>query len=295
MKPQSFQIAVSYFKQIGIPPQSFRTETIPLKGAMKKKLLVFLGVCISLCCILILVQGAYYYYIFSKDTMLEKSDLILVFPGGSERIATGYLLAKTGFADNLSVSGIDKKKYASLEAKYGDLPKTIKTLTTEKSRTTFEDALSAGKMIRKNKFKSVILVTSSYHVPRALLLLQIELSGTNTQIQPFAVKTQKDVGVEKKLVFNEMVKCWGSIIELAWYKITGNYIVDIDTIASFSETLKDWLLLNTHIINSNLFEGLNRLVLGWSDANGTHAYNNPKKAWEVLPNALFFSLTTSPF
>ncbi len=50
------------------------------------------------------------------------------------------------------------------------------------ARTTFENALLTGDIIQKEGFKKVLLVTSSYHMPRSLLLLKLKLNGSGTEI-----------------------------------------------------------------------------------------------------------------
>jgi vancomycin permeability regulator SanA len=69
------------------------------------------------------------------------------------------------------------------------VPETIRALPGGKSRSTFEDVYQTAKVIKENQFSSVIVVTSSYHLPRSLFLLKVYLKilGQDVRIQGFAV------------------------------------------------------------------------------------------------------------
>jgi uncharacterized SAM-binding protein YcdF (DUF218 family) len=47
----------------------------------------------------------------------------------------------------------------------------------DQATTTFENALYTSRIIKAHRYQSVILVTSDYHMPRSLALLQLFLAG----------------------------------------------------------------------------------------------------------------------
>jgi len=114
--------------------------------------------------IVIGIEMLYFNQILSKSDSPGKADIIVVFDGGSGRIKAGYDLAISGYAPYLVISSATAKKLDD----YADthkLPSNVKHIIEDKARTTFENALQTSRIITKHNFSSVILVTSSYHLP----------------------------------------------------------------------------------------------------------------------------------
>ncbi|MEW5816900.1 MAG: YdcF family protein [Spirochaetota bacterium] len=95
---------------------------------------------------------------------------------GTDRILTGLGFVKQGRADRLIISGgsgsifeQDKKEalyLKKLALQYGLSDKQI--LVEKDSRNTYESARYCADLIRKAGFKKLLLITSAYHMPRAL-------------------------------------------------------------------------------------------------------------------------------
>lgn len=172
--------------------------------------------------ILIGIEIVYFYQILSDDTPLEKADMIVVFVGSAGRIEAGHKLAIAGYAPYLVISPAIRTKVKAYSEKYGLSP-TVKYAIEDKARSTFENALYTKKIILEHKFNSVILVTSSCHLPRSHILLKMLLAGDKIKIQPFGIeKNQRDlISPKGKIIYNEMLKVWGSIAELLSYKVRG--------------------------------------------------------------------------
>jgi uncharacterized SAM-binding protein YcdF (DUF218 family) len=128
----------------------------------------------------------------SKITHMQQAetvaaaDAIVVLTGGVDRLKPAIELLKNGSAKKLLVSGVN--------------PETTKTelldpykVTSDMSEccidldqiatNTVGNAIETAKWLRNNNFKSVILVTSNYHMPRAEKELH-RLAGT-VKITPF--------------------------------------------------------------------------------------------------------------
>ena len=206
-----------------------------------------------------LLQTAYFLVIGIENNNIEKADLIAVFTGEKERITAGFQLAQQGYASNLTITGSNKNSFEYYFNKYGSLPSLIEPIISGKSSTTFEDALATKRILQKRKFKSVILVTSTYHLPRAYFLLKTLLLGTNVTIKRYGVNQKEVLGAGSKLTpegsvikvginskvckaqkleqktqplnlktaCNEMIKFWASLGEMTGYRVSGKLLADI--------------------------------------------------------------------
>jgi len=110
------------------------------------------------------------------------------------------------------------------DSKY-TLKDTVAHIPEERATTTFENALYTFRIIESHHYKSVILVTSNYHMPRSLALLQLFLAGKDVRVNIHQVHGATDVvavnATMLKLVYNEMVDFWGSLFEYVSYQFTG--------------------------------------------------------------------------
>ena len=129
----------------------------------------------------------------SKNTMKINSNLI-VLTGGSNRIKQTLDLFFLNFTENhnLLISGAGKGFTKKTIVKFIETtPKNLKILdcciTIENQSTnTHSNAKESYKWIRKNNFKDVTLITSDYHMPRALIEFKQKLKDTT--IIPFSLK-----------------------------------------------------------------------------------------------------------
>jgi uncharacterized SAM-binding protein YcdF (DUF218 family) len=171
----------------------------------------------SLMLFLVVIEAGYFYWMFDHQDPLKKADLIVVFAGDDGRIDEGYSLAKSGLGDNLAVSPASLESLKLYGSKYGKV-EPDKIILENKARTTFENAYYARKIIENHRFKSVILVTSTYHIPRSYALLKIALAGTGTKIQIHGVGDPKP---DRSILLREMIKLWASFGEFLYSTIAG--------------------------------------------------------------------------
>jgi uncharacterized SAM-binding protein YcdF (DUF218 family) len=218
-----------------------------MKKAFKYAIIAF-----SLFVVIVLLQAIYFRHTMSENGVLEKADLIVVFsgayPGSQGRIKTGYQLAQKGYASNVAISGASKNCLEKYEKRY-KIPPNVYQIINEPSITTFQDALCAKELIEKRGFRSAILVTSSYHMPRSYLLLSTLLTGTGVKVQTYLVSIDDDQSLriaglsnKGKFIYNEMVKCWTSAGEMLFYKITGGLFRAKPGIQSTIKSVKSWIL-----------------------------------------------------
>ena len=106
---------------------------------------------------------------------------IVVLTGGKNRIEKGVDLLSKGYGDKLLISGVFMP--SEIEAKFS-LEKEKKELFRccvffdQRSRNTLENAQEVDKWLKENKdIKSMILVSSYYHLPRSIMIFEKEISS----------------------------------------------------------------------------------------------------------------------
>ena len=125
-----------------------------------------------------------------KYTPLIQSDAIVVLTGGTDhRIEAGINLLKQNWAKTLFISGVNKivRNKDLLKESDSDLESVIHLGYSAKN--THTNALEVAQWTKENNIKSIILVTSFYHMPRSLL--EIKSTQPNLIITPYSVFPSK--------------------------------------------------------------------------------------------------------
>lgn len=189
-----------------------------------KRFFLFLA---ALPVLLLFLEAGYFAWVLTEDNDLQKADLIVAFEGGYDRARTAYSLVDQSYAPNLLISPAADKKLQAYEKRYNPSQPFVRVVE-DKARTTLQNAVYTKRMLEDNHFRSAILVTSWDHMPRSYFLLTAMILGSEVTIQPHPVATGRvnqanwyRHSAGWKMLYNEMVEFWGSLIELAQYKITG--------------------------------------------------------------------------
>lgn len=113
-------------------------------------------------------------YKSSKPADLEV-DGIVVFTGDENRIQAGIEKLKQGKAKRMLISGVHEGLTINQIATNlsDDLPIDL----GYEAKNTEGNAEETAKWIAKNNFKSIMLITSFYHIPRSMIELQSKLKG----------------------------------------------------------------------------------------------------------------------
>jgi uncharacterized SAM-binding protein YcdF (DUF218 family) len=154
---------------------------------------------------------------------LEKNltyDAIVVFAGSNNRIERAFQLARKGVAPAVIVSPAGRRTLAYYEKQFGR-PGKAKYILERRADTTYMNAYYAAQLIRKHSLKSVLLVTSDYHMARSFVLLKLTTFGSGCSIgmhkvvTRFSKKDDSRLGAMDriKLTYNEMLQLWGSLGE----------------------------------------------------------------------------------
>ena len=99
------------------------------------------------------------------------TEALIVLTGGTERVAAAVDLLKQKRAEKLLISGVNKKvDWVLLAETIDELPDNLNDKITlgHVACNTRQNALESKDWLERNGFKSVRLVTASYHMPRSL-------------------------------------------------------------------------------------------------------------------------------
>ncbi len=128
--------------------------------------------------------------IATAKPMGVKSDAIVVLTGGGgDRMPTGMRLINEGYGARLLISGVNpevaREDIKALWAGHAELFDCCVDLGA-KARTTRGNAIEAQEWATAHSFQSLVLVTSDYHMPRAMLELKAALPDVVITAHPVA-------------------------------------------------------------------------------------------------------------
>ncbi len=135
---------------------------------------------------------------FTAKENLASVDSAIVLTGGSNRIAAGLDLLASKRIKNLLISGVGKgvtRKDIIRQASYnGELPDCCIALGHD-AENTIGNAAEAQKWLWKNHIMMAFVVTSNYHMPRAL----VEFHHADPKINfiPYPVEPEKFMSDDK--------------------------------------------------------------------------------------------------
>ena len=126
-----------------------------------------------------------------------KADAIVVLTGGAQRLGAGFRLLREGRGARLFVSGVNKDvRPGDLHAQAAkhrtaassDIPNCCVELGFQAKDTT-GNATEIAQWVRAGNVRSLIMVTSNYHLARALLEVRTALPGVRIQPHPVVART----------------------------------------------------------------------------------------------------------
>ncbi len=164
----------------------------------------------------------------SPKNKLTKAHAIVVVSGSKDRIKHAINLYKDGYAPYLILSGgsadgtISDAKLMKIRAREHNIP-TRSILLEEKAKDTLENAKYIKKIVRRKKFKKLILVSSPYHQRRVFETFKDVFKRQRVHLQnsPSSISRWRyynwwkyDKGI--RITISEVIK-------LIWIKFTGFY------------------------------------------------------------------------
>ena len=129
------------------------------------------------------------YALSFKFQEAEHTDAIVVLTGGGERVSTALHLLEEHYADYLLISGVHPS--VKIEDLTKGLPQEVRNRITLDyvAQDTRGNAKETAAWIAKNKVKSVILITSFYHMPRSIFEVLKESPDLHIIPQPVFPKS----------------------------------------------------------------------------------------------------------
>jgi uncharacterized SAM-binding protein YcdF (DUF218 family) len=194
--------------QAAKPPQAVKPPRSRLRAALVVALsLVFVGAAIGFVGFISQLRGA-------EIKPAATADGIVVLTGGSSRVSDAMELLANGYGKRLLISGVRPTNDASDISRSLSDNQSLLTCCVDLDRfavNTRSNAEETRRWAHERGFKSLIVVTSNYHMPRAI----VELSHAMPDIEliPFAVVGDKwrdepwwTSGATVRLLLSEYVK-----------------------------------------------------------------------------------------
>jgi uncharacterized SAM-binding protein YcdF (DUF218 family) len=127
---------------------------------------------------------------FDTPAADRRADAIVVLTGDVGRTMTGLELLRAGRAPLLLISGVDPSATpADIQRHSGlsDDELDCCVILGRNATDTIGNAREAGDLVRENGYRSLIIVTSDYHLPRSLLEMRSLMPGV--ELIPHPVRT----------------------------------------------------------------------------------------------------------
>ena len=150
------------------------------------------------------------------------ADGIVVLTGGADRINEALQLLEQGLGKRLVISGVNihstaevlKKRWPGREKLFDcciDLDYA--------ARNTYGNAVETRRWVQGQGFKSLILVTASYHLPRALLEFEHAMPGIAIQAYPVVPEASRinrwwQEPTLTRIIVLEFIKYWAASLRL---------------------------------------------------------------------------------
>lgn len=143
-----------------------------------------------------------------------RADAIVVLTGGELRVAAAANLLKDGRGARLLISGVNRQTSVEDLKRVSGLPDALFTCCVDidyAAHTTSDNADQTKAWAEARKLKTLIVVTSSYHMPRSLTELRRTLPGVVLVPHPVVsnkVHTQRwwTDAYTMRVLFSEYVK-----------------------------------------------------------------------------------------
>lgn len=129
--------------------------------------------------------GFCYYAISFKYSAETPVDAVVVLTGGTDRISTAVQQMADKNIQHLLISGVNKSVAPTDMLNRLKLPKTAQPTLGYWAENTAQNAVEVSDWVLENDFKSILLVTSFYHMPRSVF--EILKHQPKLEIVPYPV------------------------------------------------------------------------------------------------------------
>lgn len=149
----------------------------------------FLTLCIIGLVVITVLFIDFTYKTFSYRQNALKADAIVVLTGGKGRVEEGVRLFRDSRAEFLFFVGVDPSVIKSdlYRPRPGD-PSADNVILEKSSRNTLENSIFGRDLLMRSGVRSILLITSRYHLKRASILFRNSLPA-DIAIIPYPVDT----------------------------------------------------------------------------------------------------------
>jgi uncharacterized SAM-binding protein YcdF (DUF218 family) len=121
-----------------------------------------------------------------------RADGIVVLTGGADRIAAAAALLQAGSGRRLLISGIDERTTPDEVVRQAPAMREFVSCCVDfgyRARSTIGNALESRAWSDMNRYSTIVLVTSKYHMPRALA--EFANAMPDRRILPYVVESER--------------------------------------------------------------------------------------------------------
>jgi uncharacterized SAM-binding protein YcdF (DUF218 family) len=163
---------------------------------------------------LLLLEGAWFGYVFSRPRPALRADMLAVYGGETDRYEAGWDVEREGKFRYLVFSDASPALVASMEHVHGT-PRSARLLLEPNAHTTDQNARYVGELVRDNGCRSLLVITSWWHLPRALMLTHLALLGSGVDIAGLASDRPPMPVWRDPNTWMESARFWGSLLTFA--------------------------------------------------------------------------------
>ena len=137
---------------------------------------------------------------YNQVNFNNQTDGIAVLTGGKGRINLGLELFNESRNLRLIISGVDKK-VSERSIIPNDLANKSNITIDKESESTYENAKTINKWTAKYKLQNITIITSYYHMPRSMILIQSLMPNINFYAYPVEKKISNKTSLRENILY----------------------------------------------------------------------------------------------